>query len=241
MIPPGVPGVTAARGPYSGGAAMPFDLKNSGVAPVGATPSALIAITLPLRGSKMRAWVSPPQLSVSHIVEVAAIIAQAASTALPPFAKIIAPAVAASGLPVMAIQCLPWSTGLAVRPGRRRVGGGEDHGEPRRRREGSSSWADGTAARRMRADAYNRPLKYASGFHAVERHEAQPFRWMAAEGVVELDQPARFLELEIRGVADETAQQVSIDAGGGPQRMRAGRRLEHDFHAPSPRAAARCA
>jgi len=40
-------------------------------------------------------------------VQVAAIIAHAASTAFPPFAKIIAPAVAASGLPVMAIQCLP--------------------------------------------------------------------------------------------------------------------------------------
>jgi hypothetical protein len=41
------------------------------------------------------------------MVQVAAIIAQAASTALPPFWKIIDPAVAASGLPVMAIQCLP--------------------------------------------------------------------------------------------------------------------------------------
>jgi hypothetical protein len=63
----------------------------------------------------MRACVSPPQLNVSHIVEVAAIIAHAASTALPPFAKIIAPAVAASGLPVMAIQCRPCSGGFAVR------------------------------------------------------------------------------------------------------------------------------
>jgi hypothetical protein len=51
--------------------------------------------------------VSPPQLKVSHIVEVAAIIAHAASTAFPPLAKIIAPAVAAGGLPVTATQCLP--------------------------------------------------------------------------------------------------------------------------------------
>src|SRR5580698_8842991 len=53
----------------------------------------------------MRACVSPPQESVSHMVEVAAIMAQAASTALPPRSKIMAPAVAASGLPVTAIQC----------------------------------------------------------------------------------------------------------------------------------------
>src|SRR5579862_783594 len=63
----------------------------------------------------MSACVSPPQESVSHMVEVAAIIAQAASTALPPRSKIIAPAVAASGLPVTAIQCAPWSAGFWVR------------------------------------------------------------------------------------------------------------------------------
>ncbi len=39
---------------------------------------------------------------MSHIVHVAAIIAAEASTALPPFWKIIEPAVAASGLPVIA-------------------------------------------------------------------------------------------------------------------------------------------
>ena len=63
----------------------------------------------------MSACVSPPQLSVSHMVEVAAIIAHAASTALPLFWKIAAPAVAASGLPVTAIQWRPCSTGFAVR------------------------------------------------------------------------------------------------------------------------------
>ena len=41
------------------------------------------------------------------MVEVAAIMAHAASTALPPRWKIIAPAVAASGFPVIAIQWLP--------------------------------------------------------------------------------------------------------------------------------------
>jgi hypothetical protein len=40
-------------------------------------------------------------------VDVAAIIAQAASTAFPPFWKIIDPAVAASGFPVIATQCFP--------------------------------------------------------------------------------------------------------------------------------------
>ena len=45
MRPPGVPGVTAARGPYSGGKRYPFDRKNSAVAPVGATPSASMPIT----------------------------------------------------------------------------------------------------------------------------------------------------------------------------------------------------
>ena len=49
------------------------------------------------------------------MVQVAASIAHAASTALPPFAKISAPAVAASGLPVIATQWRPCSTGLTVR------------------------------------------------------------------------------------------------------------------------------
>ena len=42
-------------------------------------------------------------------------MAHAASTALPPRSKIMAPAVAASGLPVTAIQCLPCSAGFWVR------------------------------------------------------------------------------------------------------------------------------
>ena len=62
----------------------------------------------------MSACVSPPHDSVSHIVQVAAIIAAAASTALPPFWKIIAPAVAASGLPVIASHFFAWSGGLFV-------------------------------------------------------------------------------------------------------------------------------
>jgi hypothetical protein len=41
------------------------------------------------------------------MVDVAAIMAQAASTAFPPFWKVMAPAVAASGLPVMATHFLP--------------------------------------------------------------------------------------------------------------------------------------
>jgi hypothetical protein len=93
---------------------MSFDLKNAGVAPVGATPRAFTAMTWPVFGLKTRAWVSPPQPRVSHMVAVAASIAQAASTALPPFWNIIAPAVAPSGLPVMAIQWRPCSGGLAV-------------------------------------------------------------------------------------------------------------------------------
>src|SRR5512132_491802 len=66
----------------------------------------------------MSAWVSPPQESVSHIVQVAAIIAHAASTALPPFWKVIAPAVAASGFPVIASHFRAWSGGLLVAAGR---------------------------------------------------------------------------------------------------------------------------
>ena len=50
MRPPGVPGVTAASGPNSGGAFMPLLRKNSGVAPVGATPSALMPMTFPSFG-----------------------------------------------------------------------------------------------------------------------------------------------------------------------------------------------
>src|SRR4026208_1079134 len=62
----------------------------------------------------MSACVSPPQLSVSHIVEVAAIIAHAASTALPPLMKVAAPAVAARGLSVTATQFWPCRGGLTV-------------------------------------------------------------------------------------------------------------------------------
>src|SRR5882724_5561238 len=62
----------------------------------------------------MSAWVSPPQESVVQAVAVAAIMAQAASTALPPRSKILAPAAAAIGLPVTAIQCCPYSAGFWV-------------------------------------------------------------------------------------------------------------------------------
>src|SRR4029450_4927657 len=62
----------------------------------------------------MSACVSPPQPSVSHIVVVAASIAQAASTALPPFWNIMEPAAAPSGLPVIATQCRPCSGGFCV-------------------------------------------------------------------------------------------------------------------------------
>src|SRR5688572_16189501 len=66
----------------------------------------------------MSACVSPPHDSTSHIVAVAASMAAAASIALPPFWNIIAPAVAPSGLPVMAIQCFPCSGGFWVCRGR---------------------------------------------------------------------------------------------------------------------------
>src|SRR6056297_664072 len=111
---PGVPGVTAASGPYSGGYCMPCSRKNSGVAPVGATPRPLTPMTFFSSGCQISAWVSPPQPSVSHMVAVAASMAAAASTALPPFWKVMAPAVAPSGFPVTATQCLPCSTGLLV-------------------------------------------------------------------------------------------------------------------------------
>jgi hypothetical protein len=57
-------------------------------------------------------------LSTSHIVQVAANMAQAASTAFPPLLKIMAPAVAARGLPVTAIQCFPCSGGFCVVTGK---------------------------------------------------------------------------------------------------------------------------
>src|SRR5512136_211142 len=63
----------------------------------------------------MRAWVSPPQLRTSCMVQTAPSIAQAASTAFPPLAKIMAPAVAASGFPVIATHSRPWRTGFSVR------------------------------------------------------------------------------------------------------------------------------
>jgi len=48
---PGVPGVVAASGPYPGGKSIPLLLKNSGVAPVGASPCPLMANTFFLTGS----------------------------------------------------------------------------------------------------------------------------------------------------------------------------------------------
>ncbi len=104
----------AASGPTSGGMARPSARKCSRVASLPATPSAFSAVTRRARGSKTSAWVSPPQESTSHIVAVAASIAQAASTALPPRWKVSAPAVAARGFPVIAIQRWPWSGGLLV-------------------------------------------------------------------------------------------------------------------------------
>ena len=113
-MPPGVPGVVAANGPYSGGNPYPLLLKNSGVAPVGATPIALMASTCLVLGLYIKACVSPPQLNTSHMVHVAASIAHAASTALPPLSKTMEPAVAAKGLPVIAIQFLPCNGGFCV-------------------------------------------------------------------------------------------------------------------------------
>src|SRR3954452_25300862 len=79
----------------------------------------------------MSACVSPPHDRGCHIVHPAASIAAAASTALPPFAKIIAPAVAESGFPVIASQCSACSGGFCVRLGigvvvRRNVSAGDD-------------------------------------------------------------------------------------------------------------------
>jgi hypothetical protein len=48
------------------------------------------------------------------MVHVDASMAQAASTAFPPFVKMMDPAVAARGLPVMAIQFLPCKGGFCV-------------------------------------------------------------------------------------------------------------------------------
>jgi hypothetical protein len=48
------------------------------------------------------------------MVDVAPSIAQAASTAFPPLLKMMAPAVAAMGLPVMATQFFPCRTGFSV-------------------------------------------------------------------------------------------------------------------------------
>src|SRR5437867_3893143 len=62
----------------------------------------------------MSACVSPPQLTSSYIVQTTASMAQAASMALPPCSNVWAPAIAPSGLPVMAIQCRPCNGGLCV-------------------------------------------------------------------------------------------------------------------------------
>src|SRR3984885_7048947 len=91
---------------------MPSLWKYSGVAPVGATPRPLMPVTLPVLGLWISPRAPPPQESVVPAVEVAAIMAQAASTALPPRSKTFAPALAAIGLPGIAIQCRPYSGGF---------------------------------------------------------------------------------------------------------------------------------
>ena len=53
-------------------------------------------------------------------------------------------------------------------------------------------------------------MRYGPGFHEVERHEAQPFRWMAGEAVLELEGAARFLELEVCGIAGDLEQHLSV-------------------------------
>src|SRR4030042_2763860 len=100
-------------------------MKKSGVAPEGATPRALTPMTFPFRGLEIKAWGSPPQLRTSYMVHTAASMAHEASTAFPPARNILAPAVAANGLPVMATQFRPCSTGFSVRadetgPGRKK-------------------------------------------------------------------------------------------------------------------------
>ena len=55
-------------------------------------------------------------------------------------------------------------------------------------------------------------MRYSSGFHEVERHEAAPFRWMAREAVLSVD-PAegpRHLELTVHGVAAELEQRLTV-------------------------------
>ena len=72
-------------------------------------------------------------------------------------------------------------------------------------------------AGRKAAGAILAALKYGRGFHAVEHHEAQPFRWMEDAATVEVDplpHPA-FLEMDVRGVAGDLEQHLSVDAGAG--------------------------
>src|SRR5262245_46803773 len=82
----------------------------------------------------MSAWVSPPQLNEPHIVQTAASMEQVASTALPPLTKVVAPAVAASGLPVIATHWVPCRTGLFERWARRGDAPGAPIDIPRKRR-----------------------------------------------------------------------------------------------------------
>ncbi len=79
----------------------------------------------------MSACVSPPQPSVSHIVATAPSMAQAASTALPPFWKIIgagggAERLAGDGDPVPAVEHRLGGTLGVDYGGQRECGGDED-------------------------------------------------------------------------------------------------------------------
>lgn len=60
----------------------------------------------------MSAGVSPPKEMESFRTQTAASMATAASTAFPPFSKILAPAIAERGSPVTAIHFFPCSIGL---------------------------------------------------------------------------------------------------------------------------------
>src|SRR5215510_368941 len=112
-------------------------------------------------------------------------MAHVASTALPPRWKIVAPAWAPSGLPVIATQCWPWSTGLCGRSARAA-------GLP------STAIARITAARRMERDnnaGRERIADLRGGANLTSARGPDPSRWRrqrrACDPVLERDRQSR--------------------------------------------------
>ena len=123
MSPPGVPGVTAASGPYSGGYLSPCDGRTPASRPVGATPSALMPMTFfGARVVDERLRLAAPAQRVPHRRRWRRASRRRRRPRCRPAGRSSRPAVAASGLPVIASSARSRVPGRWESSGRRAGG-----------------------------------------------------------------------------------------------------------------------